>query len=181
VGTDVAVVVTRTAMWDGRWMTRKIVCSVALAAVACALAPTAASATAKRSVLRLASTPPTITTIDVGPAGKSPGDLYVVAADVMTRSGRFVGRLRGTQVSIAIEDGAETVQAHLTFAFRDGSQISIDGIGQFPLDAKPGLLVDRPYRRPIVGGSGRYAGARGELVSVQRADGHYDQTFRFVR
>jgi len=161
-------------------MTRKIICAAALAALACALVPAASSAKAKRSVLKIVSTAPTITTVDLGPAGKSPGDVYVVASDMKTRSGRLIGRLRGTQTSIAIEDGAETVQAYFTFAFRDGSQIMVGGLGQFPLSGT-GLLVDRKYRRAILGGTGRFVGARGQLTSVMRADGHYDQTFRFVR
>jgi hypothetical protein len=84
------------------------------------------------------------------------------------------------RTSVTLERGAETVQSQLTFVFFDRSQIVVRGFGQYPLHGT-GLLVNRAFRRPILGGSGRYVGASGELVSVRRRDGHYDQTLRFVR
>src|SRR4051794_30451801 len=161
-------------------MPRLLASLVAVLAAACILAPASASAAPRSSVLRLTSTAPKFTTVDLGPSGKSPGDIYVFTAGVKTRSGRRIGVLRGMQMSIKLERSAETVQAQLTFLFANGSQIVVGGIGQFPLGGT-GLLTNRSYRRPILGGSGRYIGARGELVSTRRADGHYDQTFRFVR
>jgi hypothetical protein len=130
--------------------------------------------------VRFVSRVPTIDTIDLTEPGKTPGDVYVVNADLANASNRSViGDLRGTQTSIVGDDGAETVQGMLSFRFLHG-EVVVGGLSQFPLDGT-GTIPGRTYVRSVLGGTGRYEGAHGTLTSTRRADGNYDQVLRFVR
>lgn len=116
-----------------------------------------------------------IVPVDLGAKGKSPGDLYVFHGDVFDGAGTRVGALVGEQTSIALGSQVETVQGSVTFELADG-QIVAGGLSQYPLDAA-GLLVGTGYARPVLGGTGRYAGMRGTLTSTRLPDGGYEQRF----
>lgn len=117
-------------------------------------------------------------TLDFPPLGKSPGDLYVFDATIVKPGGRTViGRVRGTQTAIRIEGRAETVQSLITYEVGRGNQIVIGGLSSYPLIGT-GLIKGRKYERPVLGGSGTYAGARGTLTSRYLGGGRYDQIFR---
>ncbi|HEY2200642.1 MAG TPA: hypothetical protein VGH56_02045 [Solirubrobacteraceae bacterium] len=131
-------------------------------------------------IVHVMSSKPDITTIDLGPRGKSPGDFYAVSASILIRNGRrVIGHLRGTQTAIKRERGAETVQGMLTFEFGTANQIVVGGLSQFPLTGT-GLITGKPYVRAVLGGTGKYAGAKGTLTSTLRSSGRYDQVFRLT-
>jgi hypothetical protein len=117
-------------------------------------------------------------TLDLGPHGKSRGDAYVFDATLLHGlGGRAIGSLRGTQTSIKLEQGAETVQGILTFEFGQGNTIIVGGLSQFPLRGT-GTIINKPFARAVLGGTGKYAGAAGVLISKRRPDGNYEQEFR---
>jgi hypothetical protein len=131
-------------------------------------------------IVHVLSSRPHITTIDLGRRGKSPGDLYPFDARILSRNGRrVIGQLRGTQTDIKLEHRAETVQGLLTFEFGTGDQIVVGGVSAFPLTGT-GLITGRHYVRAVLGGTGRYAGAKGTLTSTQLSSGFYDQVFRLT-
>ena len=116
-------------------------------------------------------------TVDLGPEGKSGGDVYVFDGPLLdAEEQETVGSVYGTQTSIAVDGGAETVQAMITYDFGDGDRITIGGIGQYPR-ADMGLVEGQEFERPILGGTGSYAGADGTVTSVRRSDGGYEHTF----
>jgi hypothetical protein len=120
------------------------------------------------------------TTLDFPPLGKSPGDVYVFDATVVTANGRTeIGRLRGTQTDIKLEHGVETVQGTLTFELGTGNEIVVGGLADYPLSGT-GLIKGKKFVRPVLGGTGKYAGAKGTLTSVQLSGGRYDQVFRLT-
>jgi hypothetical protein len=90
-----------------------------------------------------------------------------------------IGRLRGTQTDIKIEHGMETVQGMLTYQFGDGSEIVIGGLAAYPLTGK-NLLKGKTFVRPVLGGTGRYAGATGVVLSRKLSGGRYDQVFKLT-
>jgi hypothetical protein len=131
--------------------------------------------------LRVVSRETGSTTVDLGQRGKSGGDLYVFDADLFDAAGlRPIGRLRGSQTSIKVEGGAETVQGQLTFEVGPGDSVVVGGLSEFPLRGAAGFPADRPYVRAVLGGTGRYAGARGTVTSRRRPDGRYEQEFELL-
>jgi hypothetical protein len=122
-----------------------------------------------------------ITTLDFPPKGESPGDINVVSANVMSADGRrVIGRVRGTQTEIKVDHGTETVQGMLTIELGAGNEIIIGGLGAYPLTAPAGLVKRKSFVRAVLGGTGKYAGARGTDTSRQLAGGGYDHVFRLT-
>jgi Dirigent-like protein len=155
---------------------------VALGAVVLALAGVAAGFASGSNVrvVHIITAKPHIGTLDFPPRGKSPGDVYVFDATILSPSShRVIGRLRGTQTEIKIERGMETVQGMLTYQFGDGSEIVIGGLAAYPLTGK-NLVKGRTFVRPVLGGTGRYAGARGVVLSRRLSGNRYDQVFKLT-
>lgn len=118
-----------------------------------------------------------LATVDLGRPGKSSGDVYVFSSPLLdSQEKESIGRVYGTQTSIALDSDSETVQAMITYDFGDGDQITVGGIGEYPRGDK-GLVENQEFERPILGGTGRYAGAGGTVTSVHRPDDSYEHTF----
>jgi hypothetical protein len=118
-----------------------------------------------------------LTTVDLGRQGKSRGDVYVFDSPLVdSEEKESIGSVYGTQTSIALESDLETVQAMITYDFRHGDRITVGGIGQYPR-GDTGLVENQEFERPILGGTGRYAGASGTVTSVRRHDNSYEHTF----
>ena len=116
-----------------------------------------------------------VTTIDLGAPGKTPGDLYVFKAPVFDGSGGEIGRLVATQTSTRLEHGVETVQVSGTFELSGGT-IVLGGLSLHPLDSTD-LVSGKSFVRPVIGGTGRYAGVGGTVTTVRGSDGTYHQRF----
>lgn len=139
-----------------------------------------ASSRKVQTVHIISSKPQPLTTLDFPPKGKSPGDLYVFSGTLYRPNGRTViGRVRGTQTSIKLERGMETVQGMLTYELGTGNELVVGGLSEYPLKGT-GLLKGRRFVRPVLGGSGKYDGATGEVFSKQLPDGRYDQVFQLT-
>ena len=95
-------------------------------------------------------------------------------------SGRKVGKVFGTQHDMDASPGGktETRMRTLVFKFANG-QIVAQGVAQYAL---PDRLLKRGARSviAIVGGTGAYAGARGELLSIHRSGGMHLQKFDLI-
>jgi hypothetical protein len=118
--------------------------------------------------------------LDLGAKGKTPGDVYLVSGNVFTPDGRrLIGRVRGTQTDIKLEKGTETVQAMLTYQFGAGNEIIIGGLGAYPLKST-GLVRGKPFVRAVLGGTGKYAGAKGTVTTTQLSNGDYDHVFKLT-
>lgn len=115
--------------------------------------------------------------VDIGNQGTSPGDLTVFAAPLASKDGNPAGVAIGSQTSIREEQGGLTVNGLLTYQLRRGDLV-VGGLSSYPLGGKTGLKKGQFFERPILGGTGAYAGMRGELRSVRRADGTYAQVFK---
>jgi hypothetical protein len=139
-----------------------------------------ASSSNVQTVHLISTKPQPLTTLDLGPKGKSAGDVYVFSGTLESPNGRTViGRVRGTQTDVKIEQGMETVQGMLTYEIGTGNELVVGGLSEYPLKGT-GLLKGRTFVRPVLGGSGKYAGAHGEVFSKQLANGGYDQVFKLT-
>lgn len=66
-----------------------------------------------------------------------------------------------------------------TFGNRD-DQIVAMGVHDYPPDAAE-FDAGQPHVRAILGGTGKYIGARGQLASTRNADGSYTQVFTLLK
>jgi hypothetical protein len=112
--------------------------------------------------------------IDVPAPGNSPGDLTIVD-DAVLRDAQdaIIGTVRGVQQVISTT-GGRVVQAQLTYTLPDG-ELLVGGISRQVIDGT-GLLVGTTFVRPVLGGTGAYAGAGGTMTTTF-ADGRYEQRF----
>ena len=135
----------------------------------------AAAATTPETFAVVLGPPRTVTTIDLGGPGKTPGDLYAIRSTIHDPGGAEIGHLVATQTSIQLEHGFETVQVSGTFELPAGT-IAIGGLSLYTLEGT-GNVPGRTFVRPVLGGTGRYAGVGGTVTTVQAPDGRYEQRF----
>ncbi|NBV64149.1 MAG: hypothetical protein EBR71_06720 [Planctomycetes bacterium] len=139
---------------------------------------------AQRTSFTLQQTKPLMTTIDLGPAGESNGDTTDFEA-VLLRDGAPVGVIVGDAVTMHEPGdgvGSDTQRKRLYTAvlcFDDGSQITALGVSRYH---NPGIEMTpgEPQTRPIVGGTGIYLGARGQITTTRNADGTYTQLIELL-
>jgi hypothetical protein len=67
----------------------------------------------------------------------------------------------------------------LFFTFGDGQIIALGAV-DYPSTAAE-FNSGQPVVRAILGGTGKYIGARGQLTSTRNTDGSYTQVFTLVR
>jgi hypothetical protein len=105
-------------------------------------------------------------------APPSQGDAFVFTSELLTRSGKHAGTLNASCTATSGgRNGAVTCFG--TFRLKGGQLAGITTVhGE-----------SRTTRVAIVGGTGVYAGARGEVISVDRGENSpfADDTFRLVR
>jgi hypothetical protein len=120
----------------------------------------------------------TLKRIDLGTPGTGPGDQIVFDGPLVSADGKKpVGHVYGTQTAISESKGSEVVQAFITYDLGGGNSITVGGVGQYPAGGK-GLVANKTFVRPILGGTGTYEAADGTLTSVHQSDGSYRQTFK---
>lgn len=131
-----------------------------------------------RSTLTVVGKNPENKVLDLGAQGPSQGDIRVTNAPLYDESGKErIGRF---DLFCAITDPADesSEKAHMaqctkTFTL-PGGQISVQGV-----EAYPNLSALAPGVNAISGGTGKYAGVRGEQRFELRGNKVID-TFRFI-
>ena len=127
------------------------------AAIAC-VALVAGCGEQERTVRVVSDRTDDVKRVDLPPRGKSPGEVVAFSSVLLDdRERRPIGRVHGTQTSIRIEGARETVQGLLTFQLGRGDEIVVGGLSEA---SGNGTVVGRRYVRPVLGGTGEYAGAR---------------------
>jgi hypothetical protein len=103
--------------------------------------------------------------IDVGDAGDSQGDILVFDQPLLNEDMQEIGNNSGTCIRTRV---AHSFQCQWTLTFENGS-IQVAG-----REFDEGISAIS-----IVGGTGSYAGIRGEMQSVNNNDGTFTQTLRY--
>ena len=122
--------------------------------------------------------------LDHDPAGPSLGDLVTFRAPV-TKAGSsaVVGYMTGSLRNVAVDfprAGVVVREVNLVFVLRGGKdQLVVGGVAEYPKDG-PTLPNGSETDRPLVGGLGRYAGARGWVTTVHDTDDTWTHTFHFT-
>ena len=120
---------------------------------------------------------------DEGNAGSARGDTTFFDAN-LKKGGQAFGTVSGVITTHDIADGEADYEIRLRKLVFDlpGGQIVAMGSSTYPTgpDFIP-LEVGASTTIAIVGGTGEYFGANGELVSTRSADGTYSQVIRLKR
>ncbi len=115
--------------------------------------------------------------------GHQLGDLRVVSVPMRNSSAEIEGRMDAMLITTGIDTpakGDETRISELVFTLNDGGVLIIGGAGHYPAQG-PTLSRGVALVRPIKGGSGKYAGARGFAESIHSDDGNWSHTFNIMK
>ena len=129
---------------------------------------------------------PKMSLLDLGAPGKSLGDVYHFSAALHSkRGGPVTGENIGSKTLVKMPTDAnpnlERRATLMFFTFAEGKdQIIAFGAA----DYSPSTLefeADKPVVRPVLGGTGKYMGARGQVTSTRSSDGSYTQVFTLLK
>jgi hypothetical protein len=161
-------------MDTGLVLPRSLVRPFLVAALVGLVAVTLAACGAGARTVTVTHGPVTLVYADVGDPGPSVGDTRGTETATQVEGSQVTGRLDAILTTTAIDSpsaGVEVRIGHLVFAFGSGDdQIVVDGTSLYP-SASATIAVGATTIRPIVGGSGIYAGARGYAESTHLEDG----------
>ncbi len=162
------------------------------AALAALLASTLMAACGLRSTnsstetLTIYQDAPKMKLLDLGEPGNSPGDVYHFFAPLHSSpGGPVIGEVFGSKTLVKLATDAnpnfEQRTTFLCFTFSD-RQDHIIALGVADYSPTAGEFeADKPRARAILGGTGKYMGARGQLTSTRNADGSYTQVFTLLK
>ena len=129
---------------------------------------------------------PKMSLLDLGAPGNSLGDVYHFSAPLHSKPGGPVaGEIIGSKTLVKVPTDAnpnlERRATLMFFTFADGNdQIIAFGAADYSPNV-PEFAAGQPVVRPILGGTGKYMGARGQVTSTRNADGSYTQVFTLVK
>lgn len=120
------------------------------------------------------SPPLTMTMLDMMEPGPSLGDLRVFEAPATASDGRSGTRsfFSVTTDTIGPDDVTEDQIGILSLDFGDGDTIVIGGVSVI-VEEGATIPASTPIARPILGGTGAFAGIRGEAQTTRAEDGSY--------
>ena len=124
---------------------------------------------------------PALTSVDIAPAGRSHGDLLAFEAATRSDAGH-TGTLRGVLVTVDLPgegDPNEDRIGQLYFDLGNGDALVVAGATIYPgQDAE--MAAAAPQIRAVIGGTGKFIGARGQVTTTRKADGSYEHAFELV-
>lgn len=102
-------------------------------------------------------------------------------AVVRNAKGAVAGTFHASVLTVGETPGdlLETRLRTVVFNLKDG-QINASGVAVYPTD-NAYLAVNRPVRIAVVGGTGKYIGARGQMVTTRRDDGTYRHVLTLLK
>ena len=119
---------------------------------------------------------PTPAYIDLGTPGESVGDQRIWQFEAKSSDGESVV-MDWLMVTMGGVDGAAGVERRMTtavfsFSSSPSDTILVQGIGFYPATGAT-VKIDATLARAVIGGTGKYAGARGTLVTTHLDDGSW--------
>ena len=129
---------------------------------------------------------PKMSLLDLGAPGNSLGDVYHFSAPLHSeRGGPVTGEVIGSKTLVKVAtDANPSLERRATLMFFTladrKDQIIAFGVADYSPSAAE-FDAGQPVVRAILGGTGKYIGARGELSSTRNADGSYTQAFTLVK
>ena len=124
---------------------------------------------------------PVISQLSTEAVGQT-GHSFAFEADLSTPAGKRAGVVAGVVLTVDVAlDGVIDESRHRNLVFRlKGGQLVAQGLSFYPA-ANAELAAKRPAMVAIVGGTGAYIGASGEVRTTRQADGTYRHVITLVR
>lgn len=123
---------------------------------------------------------PDPTYIDLGPAGDSAGDQRIWEFGGATAEGEpvLMDWVMTTTGQPQAATGVEHRMTSAVFSFGSATsdRILIQGIGLYPTQGST-VKIDATLERAVIGGTGKYSGARGTVVTTHLQDGTWRHVF----
>jgi len=129
---------------------------------------------------------PKMSLLDLGAPGNSLGDVYHFSAALHSeRGGPVTGELIGSKTLVKMPTDAnpnlERRATLMFFTFADGKdQIIALGAADYS-PTVPEFDTGKSAVRAVLGGTGKYIGARGQVTSTRNSDGSYTQVFTLLK
>jgi hypothetical protein len=167
-------------------VTRRLLVPVALLVSGFIAACSPHSTNPSTETLTVYQDAPTLKPLDLGPPGNSPGDVYYFSAPLhSSRGGPVTGEVFGSKTLIKLATDAkvnlEQRATLLIFTFGNREdQIVVMGVPDYPQNAAE-FNAGQPVVRAVLGRTGKYIGARGQLTSTRDTDGSYRQAFTLLK
>ena len=169
------------------WIAQRIILIVAAVAASVLIAACGAhSNNPSTETLTIYQDAPKMSLLDLGAPGNSLGDVYHFTAALHSeRGGPVTGENIGSKTLVKLPTDANPNQERratlMFFTFAEGKdQIIAFGAADFS-PSTPEFDADKPVVRPVLGGTGKYMGARGQVTSTRNADGSYTQVFSLLK
>tara|TARA_B100000767_G_C19536557_1_gene438885 strand:+ start:161 stop:643 length:483 start_codon:yes stop_codon:yes gene_type:complete len=126
---------------------------------------------------------PSLAHVDVGQKGQSQRDLLAFDAPVQTTSGEK-GKLSGLVIAVDTpENEPEVFQdriVSMVFDFGNANTLVISGKSVYPYHGELEFAKNVAQIRAIVGGTGKYIGARGQISTTRDDDDGYTHVIELV-
>jgi len=131
--------------------------------------------------IKLHQDPPLLTIVDIAPAGHSDGDMLAFEAALTGEDGAKA-TLYGLLITEDIPNGSDTQEdrsGQLYFDFGNGNSIVVAGRSVYA-KSETEMNTAAPQLRAIIGGTGVYIGARGQVSTAHNADKSYDHVVELM-
>ena len=165
---------------------RIMIAAAALSASALIAACGAHSTNPSNETFTVFQDAPKMILLDLGAPGNSLGDIYHFSAPLHSeRGGPVTGEVIGSKTLVKVATDANpnlerrATLLFFTFADRKDQIIAFGAADYSP--AAPEFDAGQPVVRPVLGGTGKYMGARGQVTSTRNADGSYTQVFTLLK
>ena len=125
---------------------------------------------------------PIVTHIELGAEGSTHGDIRAFEAVFRDGNGAS-GVISGMLVTVEIPIGENGLFidriSQIVIDFGGVDTIVIAGKSVYPYGADE-MTIDLPQVRAVVGGTGHYIGARGQMLTTRRGQGHYEHNITLI-
>ena len=126
---------------------------------------------------------PVLAEVDLGASSNSPGDLLAFEAGITAEDGT-TGTLSGILITIDLPgDGDDVFEdriGQLVFDLGSSNSILVAGESVYA-ETTTEMNADQPQLRAVIGGTGQYIGARGQVTTTRNADGTYEHAFELIK
>ena len=141
-----------------------------------------ASPAAERQSFSIRQEPPVLNAVDIGAEGPSHGDVLAFEAEISRDDGKS-GVLRGILITVDLPDASGDLHedriGQLYFDLGEGDSLVVAGGSVYPQDGTE-MVPGAPQVRAVIGGTGAFIGARGQVTTVRDEDGLYDHHFQLI-